>query len=300
MSVSTIAERRSEDAIHRELASFNRMRLRPTIDRHNWRSAIANEQAMLLREREWLERERAELSGALRGVPEDADAFIGWFEALVVQGPGQADPLFPWLAQHATREQMQWFLRQELAGEAGFDDLVALTQVKLPARAKLELARNYWDEMGRGKQAGMHGPMLDRLAEELEVDSAGAEPVCWESLALGNLLLALASHRDLTYQSIGALGAVELTAPGRCEQVDAGLRRLGISGVARRYYALHAKVDLRHSEAWNREVLRPLVAADPSLARPIAEGALLRLQAGARCFARYRERLGLLPRALVD
>ena len=49
---------------------------------------------------------------------------------------------------------------QEAAGEAGFDDLVAMTQVKLPTRAKLELARNYWDEMGRGNPKGMHGPML--------------------------------------------------------------------------------------------------------------------------------------------
>ena len=47
-------------------------------------------------------------------------------------------------------DQMRWFLTQEVAGEAGFDDLAALTQVKMPQQAKLEIARNYWDEMGRG------------------------------------------------------------------------------------------------------------------------------------------------------
>jgi hypothetical protein len=62
-------------------------------------------------------------------------------------------------------------------------------------------------------------------------------------------------------------------------------------GEARRYYALHATLDIKHSRAWNSEVLRPLVAADPSLARPIAEGALMRLRAGARCFERYRAEL---------
>jgi hypothetical protein len=36
--------------------------------------------------------------------------------------------------------EISWFMEQEAAGEAGFDDLVAYTQVKLPARAKLELA----------------------------------------------------------------------------------------------------------------------------------------------------------------
>ena len=67
--------------------------------------------------------------------------------------------------------------------------------------------------------------------------------------------------------------------------------RLGIGGAARRYYALHATLDIRHSQAWNREVLRPLVASNPELAAPIAEGALLRLRAGARCFERYRREL---------
>ncbi|MCA8887010.1 MAG: iron-containing redox enzyme family protein, partial [Hyphomonadaceae bacterium] len=52
---------------------------------------------------------------------------------------------------------MRWFVEQEAAGEAGFDDLVAMSQVKMPAPAKLELARNYWDEMGRGNAKGMHG-----------------------------------------------------------------------------------------------------------------------------------------------
>ena len=86
-----------------------------------------------------------------------------WFEDLENTGPGQRDPLFPWLAAHATLVQMRWFLRQEIGGEAGFDDLVALAQLRLPDRAKLELARNYWDEMGRGDARGMHGPMLARL-----------------------------------------------------------------------------------------------------------------------------------------
>ena len=52
---------------------------------------------------------------------------------------------------------MLWFLTQEVAGEAGFDDLLAMTQVKMPVTAKLEMARNYWDEMGRGRDTAMHG-----------------------------------------------------------------------------------------------------------------------------------------------
>jgi hypothetical protein len=113
----------------------------------------------------------------------------------------------------------------------------------------------------------------------------------WESLALGNLMTALAMNRRYTFHSVGALGVIELTAPGRAALVNAGLKRLGVGGEARRYFALHATLDVKHSIAWNREVLRPLVAEDPETARAIAEGALMRLEAGRRCFERYRAAL---------
>jgi hypothetical protein len=83
---------------------------------------------------------------------------------------------------------------------------------------------------------------------------------------------------------------VELTAPWRSDHVARGLKRLGV-GKERQYYALHATLDVKHSETWNEDVLKPLVAADPDCARYIAEGALMRLTCGARCFDVYRERL---------
>jgi len=244
---------------------------------------------MLRLEGGFLEELRGEIADRAAEAPTDPDGFIAWFEHLAATGPGQGDPLFPWLAGAASREQMRWFLLQEVAGEAGFEDLVALTQVKMPVQAKLELARNYWDEMGQGSAAGMHGPMLTRLAETLELDTPG--DTVWESLSLGNLMVALATSRHYAYQSVGALGVIELTAPGRAKLVNAGLKRLGIHGSARQYFALHATLDVRHSIAWNAEVLAPLVRERPEAARYIAEGALLRLRAGARCFERYKREL---------
>lgn len=122
---------------------------------------------MLALEGEFVEQERRYVSDRAAAAPVDADAFVAWFEDLNQNGPGQNDPLFPWLAESASLESMRWFLQQEVAGEAGFDDLVAVTQVKLPKIPKLELARNYWDEMGQGHAGGMHGPMLERLASGL-------------------------------------------------------------------------------------------------------------------------------------
>ena len=34
-----------------------------------------------------------------RPAPTDPDGFVAWFEALKETGPGQGDPLFPWLAE---------------------------------------------------------------------------------------------------------------------------------------------------------------------------------------------------------
>jgi hypothetical protein len=281
------------EALHRRLTTFNAARLRPTLPSPEWRGAIDAEHEILELEGDFVERERAAVSARAAAVPRDPDAFVSWFEALAVDGPGQGHPLFPWLAESAPARAMRWFLEQEVAGEAGFEDLVALTQVKLPERAKLELARNYWDEMGQGNSGGMHGPMLARLARAFQIEP-DATRVVWESLALGNLMLALAANRRYAYHSVGALGVIELTAPGRAECVNRGLKRLGVSGQARQYFALHATLDVKHSVAWNREVLRPLVAENADVAVALAEGALMRLEAGARCFRRYEAELGPL------
>jgi len=238
----------------------------------------------------FLEELRAEIANAAAAVPTDADGFIAWFEDLKETGPGQGDPLFPWLADEASEQQLKWFFEQEAAGEAGFDDLVAMTQVKMPTQAKLELARNYWDEMGRGQREGMHGPMLDALVETLAVDPV-IENTVWESLALANAMTAMATSRRYAWHSVGALGVIELTAPGRSAMVARGLKRIGLSNRERRYFDLHAVLDVKHSEDWNREALRPLVAEDPARATAIAEGALIRLTCGARCFERYRATL---------
>ncbi len=274
------------------LSAFNRLRLRPALPDPGWRDLLSAELQLRSIEGEFVERERLAVTARAAAAPRDPEGFVRWFEELKNAGPGQHDPLFPWLAGSATYEQMRWFLEQEVAGEAGFDDLVAMTQVKISNRAKLELARNYWDELGRGREAGMHGPMLGALAREFDIVPVD-ETTVWEALALGNLMVAFAANRRYAFHAIGALGAIELTAPGRAALVTQGLKRLGVSTTGRTYFALHSTLDVKHSEAWNREVLAPLVAENPDVAPAIAEGALLRLRAGEKCFLRYRRELGL-------
>lgn len=222
-------------------------------------------------------------------VPSDPD--MDWFVELNNSGPGQNDPLFEYLATAASKEEMAWFLKQEAAGEAGFGDLVAMTQVKLPVlTAKLEMASNYWDEMGNGRVGNVHDELLHRVTAHFDIQPSIAsttEP----PLLLANIMTAFAVHRRFAYQSVGALGVIEMTAPSRVAKVSEGLERLGVPKKFRRYFALHATLDIKHSRQWNENVMGPLASLGHM--RPMAQGAIARLTAGQYCFERYREELGI-------
>jgi len=227
------------DAFQQCLARWNRRRLAPGFPTQDWQQGLEEDLRLQRLEGAFLEELRAQAASRAARAPRDVDSFIAWFEDLKQTGPGQADPLFPWLAEEADIEDFRYFLRQEAAGEAGFEDMLAMAQVKVPAEAKLELANNYWDEMGRGNPKGMHGPMLNALVTQLDL-APEIETTAWESLALANAMTAMATARRYAWHAIGALGVIELTAPGRSRAVADGLRRLGIDGKARSYFELHA------------------------------------------------------------
>lgn len=278
------------DGFHQQIAHFNIRRIAPAFPTVHWLTDMGTEFNWRIAEGHYLESLREFVAPLLPAQDGDTDNFINWFESLAAVGPGQQHTLFDWLAHDASLQEMSWFLTQEAAGEAGFDDLLAYTQVKLPVQAKPECAPNYWDEMGHGKQSAMHGQMLDRIVQQLDLQPR-IETTVWQALALSNTMIGLATTRRYTWQSIGALGVIELTAPNRVRQVSVGLKRLGLSREMRAYFDLHAALDVSHSRAWVREIIRPLVDADPTCAAHIAEGALMRLVCGERCFDRYSAEL---------
>ena len=292
MSPLRTASDARHQALQGTLTTLNRVRLAPGLPDPAWETLLAARHAAEFAEGAFLAAACARVASRAAAAPTDPDGFMAWFDDLRLTGPGQQDPMFAWLATTATMAQMRWFLAQEVAGEAGFDDLTALTMLGLPTRPKLELARNLWDEMGRGQARGMHGPMLQSLAAHLDIALAQSG-IIWQAAALANTMAGLAANRRYAYHAIGALGVVELTAPDRAAQVSAGLARLGVGARQRHYFALHAVLDVRHSAAWNAEVIRPLVEAEPGCSSAIAEGALMRLACGAACFARYRLKFGI-------
>src|SRR6266550_3211980 len=78
--------------------------------------------------------------------------------------------LYSFVASEAKRHQLEWFFRMECAGEAAFDDLVALAQVGTRGDVKIEMASNYWDEMGRGKSHAVHTHLFFNLITGLALE----------------------------------------------------------------------------------------------------------------------------------
>ena len=220
-------------------------------------------------------------------LPDEPAAAIRTIAAL-----DRVPPVYAWLAREAPREEMLEFLALEGGPDGGFDDLVAIAQVGLTGGPKLELARNYWDEMGRGEPAAVHSTLHGRLVAALGVPQVLREDQPLEALdraALGSLL---ATNRWLQPEMLGVLGLIELQAGPRCRQVVAGMERLGMSAEALPFYQEHAATDPRHGRQWLDHVIAPL-GTDPETGRRMVRGARWRSTANARFLAAVAERLGV-------
>ena len=228
-------------------------------------------------EGEWIEAERAALRPWTRDVPRTHAGFVRWFEQLVDDAPGHHATMLDELAERATLDQARWWMRQELVAEAGLDALVALTRLRMPAHPGIAPTA-----------PGVENRRLARIAHALGID--GNADVVWESLAASNLAVALALNRRYAWQAVGALGVVALTAPLRAERVSLALRRFGLAAVE---VEEDRSREREETQAWIRGVLAPRVEEDTERAPLLAEGALLRLRAAARCARRSRNELGL-------
>lgn len=283
----------SFNTFHRMLAHLNNIRLSPN-SAHTALQEVALDQLCTLLEEIWLQLQQNKIKPYLEVVPTEVNAFIEWIESLQTLFSGDKHSLFLYLAERANLTEMRYFIHQEAASEAGFDDLLSMVQIKTSPVVKQELAHNYWDEMGEGELDGMHTLQFRRLIKSFDLSwDHYYQDVHWAPLALSNLMIAFASKRSRFNQAIGALGAIELTSPLRCLKVMEGLRRLGLSSYDYNYYTLHATLDVTHWNGWKNRVIVPLVTENPAYCKLIAEGALMRLIAGEYCFKAYMHHLGL-------
>jgi hypothetical protein len=192
--------------------------------------------------------------------------------------------VYRWVAEEANLAELRRFLAIEGGPDGGFDDLVAQCQMGLSGTPKMELARNYWDEMGNGDPAAVHTDLHRQMANIVgvsELDPGKLPVAALQRAALGGLL---ATNRWLQPEMVGALGLTELQAGPRCRLVLAGFRRLQIPPEGQRFYAVHAEVDPRHGKDWLDNAVAPLTSLSPDWNARMIRGAAWRWHVNAALF----------------
>lgn len=207
------------------------------------------------------------------------DAAAGWelparpaAAMRAVAARGLVPPVYEWLAEVASLSEVGMFLALEGGPDGGFDDLVASCQIGLSGEAKLELARNYWDEMGTGFPDRVHTSLHQKLRIALRLQPSATIDMPTEALERTVLNGLLATNRWLQPELVGALGLIELQAGPRCRQVVRALNRVRAGDDALDFYVEHAEVDPRHGKAWVDHAVASLEAS-PRFAEGIVRGA---------------------------
>jgi hypothetical protein len=235
-------------------------------------------------ERDMIRRAHASYDLSPDALPAGPEKFSAWYRDTAFNHPLYEHDLYTFVASEADRRQLEWFFRMECAGEASFDDLVALAQVGTRGDVKLEMATNYWDEMGKGRSHAVHTHLFHRLVDGLGLEAPPASELSWQVLAGVNVMLWSCIPRRNAFRAQGSLGAVELLAPQRCTRLVHGALRVGIRKKTVVYYGAHAIIDIGHAEGWLSHVIEPQVRSVPSSRIGIAEGLIVRADASLDYF----------------
>ena len=225
-----------------------------------------------------------------------ADEFESWLETRCRDhASGPQHPLFAHLKEHADVEQLREFVFQETPFDVHFGDLVAMLIPGIYGMAKVELAENFWDEMGNGDVDRTHRQLRLTMMEAVGVDRdahlAGLERFWLEELELANLYFAACTNRQFMDLALGALLATEHVVPGRIDHQLDGWKRLGYADEQLEYLSEHIVVDVEHAAGWLNEVVKPTLASYPQTLTGIAAGVELRLVASLRVCDRALEAL---------
>ncbi|MFS3136308.1 iron-containing redox enzyme family protein [Gluconacetobacter sacchari] len=192
-------------------------------------------------------------------------------------------PVFDFMRDNANRDQIVTYFTTDYALNMRFYDLIVLSLVGIDEDVRMEVAGNFWDEMGQGNPTRTHVRLYRDLLDYLGVKDdpqAFVEALGWEGLAGHNLLVSFALSRRAYFRSIGALAITELSDPDQYARLLDGCRRVGIgtdqSGVLD-YYSEHVEVDALHGDGWIDNVIVPVLRRYPDQARAVLEGAAMRL-----------------------
>ena len=214
-------------------------------------------------------------------IPTDSSkSFIRWLLKIIQTHPATIHPFYnQFIRNKATREDLKFWLAQESTLDQRFDDVLANLQVGTTGAVKMEIAKNYWDEMGNGDLEKTHTHLFAQLLDELEVTpSYIATNLLPASLLTGNLSSCFSLHRHLFHEALGFFGVVEYLAPLRFTHVVNALKRNDISEKGQAYHKLHIWIDRIHGASWFNDVVRSIIEEKPETKKAILKGVLIRLE----------------------
>lgn len=235
-------------------------------------------------EQAMLDYEIALIQDGAAGYPLDGKDYVAWLKRIVAGHPASRHPFYrPYLQEYGTRDDVRFLLAQETSLDPRFDDILALIQLGTGESEKIEIAANYWDEMGNGEATNMHGALFAKALAALEVDDRYIKDnLLLEAKLCGNLSAALSLSRRHYFKAIGYFGVTEYLAPRRFRSLILAWRRLGLPAEGVRYHDLHVEVDAGHAAGWFKNIIEPAIDRDPRVGRDIAIGTLIRLSTSER------------------
>jgi heme oxygenase-like protein len=216
--------------------------------------------------------------------PVEGTAYLSWLKRVARDHRVFKHPYYrDFINKHSDRDDMRTYIIQESLVDGRFDDFLAMMQVGTSGAVKMEIAGNYWDEMGNGKPDEVHTYLFGKIYEVLDIDPNDLElTITASDLVAGNLAVLLCRYRQYYPEAVGYLGMIEWLAPERFQNVVRAWERLGLPEVGITYHRLHVTIDSRHAAGWFHNVVVPDANSSAFMRRGIARGALWRLNSSAR------------------
>jgi hypothetical protein len=249
----------------------------------------------LLRLRRDLENElEALLLERFPGVPDSAsDDLVTTFFDYVESHDG------PSVAGHvhtaATTEQAIELLRWRSVYHLKETDPSSFVLARLPRPARAALAELLYDEYGAGRPERLHSQLFaDALRSVgLDPDEQLVDGVPYEVLEMNNSVSMFGFQRRLRGAAMGHLAAFECTSSVPARRLAQGFQRLDLPLAVIDYYTEHVVADAVHEQLAVRQILLPLVDAEPDQVDGVFLGAFTCLDQEARTGRALLERWGV-------
>ena len=219
----------------------------------------------------------------LASAPAEPREYLSWLKQQAREHRVYKHPYYrKFIREHATPDDLRAYVIQESVVDGRFDDLLAMMQVGTSGPAKMEIAANFWDEMGNGNDAEVHTHLFNNIFKVFEIDDEELErSLTANALLSGNLAVLLCRYRRFYPEAVGFLGMTEWLVPERFTQVLYAWDRLGLPEDGIVYHRLHVTIDSKHAAGWFHNIVLP-AAQSERMRLGIARGTLWRLNSSAR------------------